>query len=591
MNKLISQIKHLRFIVIFTSVFALVLVHLMMTFEEIRYTEQHIDDFIDKNASELETLLSDLDIFKINHFLFSLKDERINGLVLKSDFLKNLKYSDLIMGEMNSKSLFRVTGSVPVFFSGMTFATIEYQMDLLTMSKIVFSKNLEIYLLLVIMFSLMVILTNLSSLIIIRRIEMFILKIISLNKDSRQSTNLIKELRESERKISKSRLFSLNSNSFEQLIKTVQHLLDLEREQTSTKVQAKIAKQVAHDIRSPLTALNMLSSIAIGLPENQRVLMKKAVLRVNDIANSLLEKNSDLSSNSKEEHSYLLSSIIDSVITEKRLQFRDKTIIEITFEVNERSYGLFSKVNASSIKRAISNLINNSVEAIDDGPGLIEVKLYALNSRQNVIEIVDNGKGIPEEVIRKLGQEGLSVGKKGSQSGSGLGIFGTKEAIEEMSGSLLFSSKVGSGTSAKIMLPKTHPPRWFMDKIVLRSEGNIIIVDDDESVHKIWTERFSLLDFKGKLIHIHRPDEFKSNYTTLRSKESCLVLCDFEFAGTHESGLELIIDMGIEKSSVLITSHYEDDKIIKACEVGKIKLLPKNMVPFVPIIYELPRNF
>ena len=51
----------------------------------------------------------------------------------------------------------------------------------------------------------------------------------------------------------------------------------------------EMARQVAHDIRSPLSALNTVVGSLESLPEERRQLIRGAAQRINDIANSLLQ--------------------------------------------------------------------------------------------------------------------------------------------------------------------------------------------------------------------------------------------------------------------------------------------------------------
>jgi signal transduction histidine kinase len=52
-----------------------------------------------------------------------------------------------------------------------------------------------------------------------------------------------------------------------------------------------LASQVAHDIRSPLAALEMVNEELSALPEDLRLLVRNAVGRIKDISNNLLESN------------------------------------------------------------------------------------------------------------------------------------------------------------------------------------------------------------------------------------------------------------------------------------------------------------
>ncbi len=148
-----------------------------------------------------------------------------------------------------------------------------------------------------------------------------------------------------------------------------------------------LATQVAHDIRSPLAALENILNRLNNLPEPERILTRTAVNRIKDIANNLIERNREVTANkpeSREKHkvqtneastTFLLVSLVEPLLTEKRMQFRSKIDIDIDLQQDESSYGLFSRVQPSEFKRVLSNLINNSVEALDC-KGRVKVDRY-----------------------------------------------------------------------------------------------------------------------------------------------------------------------------------------------------------------------
>jgi len=364
------------------------------------------------------------------------------------------------------------------------------------------------------------------------------------------------------------------------------------QEQSRKAVLGEIASQVSHDIRSPLAALDMAIKDIGELPEETRLIIRHSVSRIRDIANNLLSKNRNQNTTNNEAppeqkiETVLLSSLIESLVSEKRMQFRSKLGIQINFDLNEESYGLFAKVEARELKRIISNLINNSVEAFEDD-GEIKLTLKSLND-QIEIQVKDNGKGIPPEVLKKLGQKGESFGKK---EGNGLGLYHARTTLESWGGGLKFESMVGAGTSITVTLSKTTAPIWFVEKLQLGIGSRVVVIDDDSSIHQIWDRRFGsaqLVHSKIEIIHLSNPTLAKEWFAENKDTRETQYLVDFEFLGSKTNGLELIKDLQIEKQAYLVTSRYEEEDILKKCLQEKINLIPKNLAGFITIATQEP---
>lgn len=81
----------------------------------------------------------------------------------------------------------------------------------------------------------------------------------------------------------------------------------------------------------------------------------------------------------------------------------------------------------------LSNIINNAVEAFADSCGNVEVALLSIGDEVQLI-VKDNGRGIPPEVLKKIGEKGVTHGKEGTTSGSGLGVYHARKTIESCDG-------------------------------------------------------------------------------------------------------------------------------------------------------------
>lgn len=341
----------------------------------------------------------------------------------------------------------------------------------------------------------------------------------------------------------------------------------------------KTALQVAHDIGSPLAVLEAVVQSTSITQESNRVSIRNAANRIRDISYSFLKKaKGELMVYGEEVLTQqLIQSLINQVLSEKRLQHAEK--ININFELTESSYGLFALIRATDFCRVLSNIINNSIEAIEVS-GFIKVSLFEYE-HDVLIQIDDNGIGIPSSILARLGELGVTYGKP---QGMGIGLHHAKNTIENIGGKLEFKSKEDKGTQVNIYLPKTRPPFWFVPKITLTEGQIIVIIDDDESIHAIWKKRFSSFENKLiKLIHFYTPTQFIEWYANTKIDTSILYLCDYEFIGAETNGIDLIVQLKISALSILVTSRANANDIITNCEAASIKLLPKDMAGFISI--------
>ncbi|HSW92745.1 MAG TPA: HAMP domain-containing sensor histidine kinase [Gammaproteobacteria bacterium] len=356
---------------------------------------------------------------------------------------------------------------------------------------------------------------------------------------------------------------------------------------------AQKATQVSHDIKSPLAALDVVVSSFKELPEEGRILARSAISRIKDIANDLLHKNRDIikknlsTSQSQQdkahepESSQLLLSLIEDIVSEKRIQLTTRPDIKIIYDIALDSYGLFSKVQPTEFKRLISNLLNNSIESLDQS-GKIQIMLISTGSNIE-LRITDNGCGIPPELLKKLGQRGQTQGKA---EGSGLGIFHARSNCEAVGGSLHIDSEVGKGTSVIITLPKANPPDWFIPELKLAAGSVVFILDDDFSIKEVWRQRFDQINAKDHRIEVHyfsTPDEFESNFNILDKSKSVHYLLDYEIMGEKKTGLDVAEKLCLGSQAILITSHWEEASIQTRCSEQRIHLIPKGLAGFVPI--------
>ncbi|MBF0300521.1 MAG: hypothetical protein HQK51_17525 [Oligoflexia bacterium] len=138
-----------------------------------------------------------------------------------------------------------------------------------------------------------------------------------------------------------------------------------------------------------------------------------------------------------------------------------------------------------------------------------------------------------------------------------------------------------------LSLPKVQAPSWFVPNIELKSDVEIVILDDDSGIHATWVDKLNKLEINKtniKVNHISNPDNLSKwiNNNPDYDKKNVAYLFDYELIGFKKSGLDLIEKYKLPKA-ILVTSHYEEDKIQVKCKELGVKLIPKMIAGLVPI--------
>jgi len=331
----------------------------------------------------------------------------------------------------------------------------------------------------------------------------------------------------------------------------------------------ELARQVAHDIRSPLAALKSSFDDIKTLPQDTRLRIFSAINRVEDIANNLIRSNAAPQLRSCQ--STELMTLIDSIISEKRQEFKSKPNIRIYSSFNSSSYGTFSSFNSGTLKRILSNIVTNSVEAMPSNIGDVKIKLYREDA-YNVIQVSDNGTGIPADIIAKVTESNFTT----KESGSGLGLYHANKELNAGSGKLQISSS-DSGTTIKVFLKPSNPPSWFLSQIDIRKFNKIVILDDDSNIHHIWDAKLN--KFNLPIIHSYSPSELKN----IELNNQTLMLVDFDLSSPETNGIDVIKQYKEIANCILVTANNEDGTVVQECINNKIKLLPKLSIDIIPI--------
>lgn len=229
----------------------------------------------------------------------------------------------------------------------------------------------------------------------------------------------------------------------------------LDRNEELSKLNAELDRFVysaSHDLRAPISSLLGLIEVAkmeknldnmAGLLDMQ----KKSLQRLDNFIKDIV----DHSRNTRllvESELINFESIIKGAF--EHFQFmenaeRVRKVISVELE------GPFY-TSPSRLEIIINNLLSNAVKYSDltKADPFIEVQVKA-NSKTATLHIKDNGEGIPEEGLPKIFDMFYRASSRGT--GSGLGLYIVKEALNKIEGTIQVNSKLGNGTEFIIEIP------------------------------------------------------------------------------------------------------------------------------------------
>jgi nitrogen fixation/metabolism regulation signal transduction histidine kinase len=242
------------------------------------------------------------------------------------------------------------------------------------------------------------------------------------------------------------KLITNYNNMVQQLENSVELLAKTERD----NAWREMAKQVAHEIKNPLTPMKMyiqhLEKAIKKQPENAVEISKK-------ISNTLLEQVENLTqiADSFSNFAELPQSSNEKLELNKVVElvhnlFRKRDDMDI--RLSEPIDPIYVYADKNQLIRILNNLVKNAIESIPKNrKGNILLQL-STNENKAILKVVDNGTGIDPSMYEKVFQPKFTT----KDSGSGLGLAIAVNMIESMNGRLYFKSELDKGTTFYIEL-------------------------------------------------------------------------------------------------------------------------------------------
>lgn len=337
----------------------------------------------------------------------------------------------------------------------------------------------------------------------------------------------------------------------------------------------EITKKVRHNIRSPLASLRAIFIEKMFSPETIFEQGVGVINRLEEIIEELKPENITYSSTTtisqkkiKNKSIYDVTAMVGSIVAEKKL-ISKKVSIDLT--VKSHDSGIYTFIPSSEFRQTLSNIIDNSLQAISDS-GIIQIFLTSDESSFS-LEIKDTGCGISTENISKVFEKNFTHGK---QDGTGLGLYYAKKLVESNSGNIEIDSELGAGTTVAMIIPKAQTPSWHLASISLKQYQGIAICDDQKTMVDAWRVKF---DDPKRTLPIQSFASCEIMESKLVFKEKYLYLVDYDLGEKKMNGLDFLRrHPHLSSSYILVTGHFDEAWLQQECELLKCKLLPKDNI-------------
>lgn len=232
----------------------------------------------------------------------------------------------------------------------------------------------------------------------------------------------------------------------DELAESAERLAESERE----SAWREMARQVAHEIKNPLTPMKLSIQQARRLFGSDKFdeYFKRMADNLVEQIDALAKIASEFSDFARIPNAHFerinVTDKLKSVVSLFKNNYED---VEINYKGTDAAAYILA--DGDQLTQVFNNLLKNAIQAImPTRMGVINVDLKIRDSNVN-ISIADNGSGISPEIEDKIFTPNLTT----KSSGMGLGLSIVKKIITVSKGSISFTTKAGEGTIFYISWP------------------------------------------------------------------------------------------------------------------------------------------
>ena len=212
-----------------------------------------------------------------------------------------------------------------------------------------------------------------------------------------------------------------------------------------------MVNNIVHDFKSPFQMITLGAETIDSISRDKQV--QRLCVSITEQVTRMLKLSSELSEYSKGQMAYNFEPVNLRAFMNGVREANDILIKKKAVNLSIDAPDAEAEIETRSMHRVFQNLISNSVDAIGDKGGLIDICITMPDTGHITITYADNGGGIPEKIQPRFWEPFVTYGKR---NGTGLGTAIVKSVIEGHGGTIDFKSEKGKGTLFTIKLPLFH---------------------------------------------------------------------------------------------------------------------------------------
>lgn len=205
----------------------------------------------------------------------------------------------------------------------------------------------------------------------------------------------------------------------------------------------KIARTIAHEVRNPLTNLNLaLDQLRSEIPtDNESAKLYGDIIERN--ANRIEQLVSEMLNSSKPRQLQLELTAVSEIMNDTISLAIDRIkLSQMQLLTNYQDDLPRILADKSKIQIAFLNILINAIEAMTPGKGVLKIDI-SISGKILTVAISDNGKGMSALDLGKMFDPFFT----GKQSGMGLGLTSTKNILNSHSAQIEVKSELNKGTT------------------------------------------------------------------------------------------------------------------------------------------------